>query len=193
MVAELDPSVEHAVWDGRFQPFHRGHLAVIRRILDVHPGPLVVMIIQSSTRDHDSAYSAQVDLHHQSHRNPLSLWERFCIVRMALDAAALAQRVTVLGILRPDLYWPVTQQFYPPNRFICLTGKDEYERAKVSFWRNLGERPVVIEVPGVEGISATELRRRMRDSEGWEELLAPGTADYFRQIGGIERFSRVRD
>ncbi len=189
----FDPSCEYAVWDGRFQPFHRGHLAVIQRILELHDGPLVVMVIQSSIGDHDDVYSAQVDLHHQPYRNPLSLSERFCLIRLALREAGIDDRVAVLGIPRPDLYWPIARQFYPPKRFICLTDKDDYERAKVTFWESLGERPVIMPVPGAEGISASELKQRLRASKGWEELLAPGTTEYFRLIGAVERFSRIVD
>src|SRR5580692_9566895 len=144
-----DPDQLHAVWDGRFQPFHVGHIAVIRAIVEQFQLPLVVMVIQSSAEPSTSPYTAQVNVHHAMARNPLTLWERYNIIRRTLAAEGLAESVTVLGIPRPDVYWSIAASFYPRRRFICLTDKDEYERAKVTFWATLGEETRVVDTRGL--------------------------------------------
>ncbi len=183
-----DPDAVHAVWDGRFQPFHVGHLAVIRAILEQFGCPLVVMIIQSSPEPAANAYTAQVNVHHALARNPLTLWERYELLRLVLSAEGLEGRVSVLGIPRPDMYWPIASRFYPRRRFICLTDKDEYERAKVTFWHALEEETRVVDTRGLPAVSGTRVTEWLKSAAGWRELRPAAARDSCERIGGPERF-----
>jgi cytidyltransferase-like protein len=181
-----------AVWDGRFQPFHFGHLAVIRRILEHFQLPTVVFVIQSSVATPANAYSAEVNPHHAPERNPLTVWERYSMISTALEAERLTAEVRVLGIPRPDLYWAIARSFYPTNRFICLTEKDDYELSKAAFWASLGERVQVVPSADLPKISATIVKESLHRGAGWEDLLHPATIRYFREIGGPARFRAAR-
>lgn len=183
----VDPDVCCAVWDGRFQPLHRGHVAVMGRVLEQCEAPLTVMVIQSSVAADGGAYTREVDRHHAAARNPLSLWERYQMLDAVIEAEGWRERVRVLGILRPDLFWPQVRAFYPPRRFMVLTGKDEYERSKAGFWAGLGETCVTIDGSGLPTISASEVKARLRSGVDIAPLLHPATLDYFRRIGGVER------
>jgi cytidyltransferase-like protein len=184
----FDPEGCCAVWDGRFQPLHRGHVAVMERILDRFDAPLVVMVIQSSVVPGGDAYTREADRHHAAARNPLTLWERCQMLDAVVEAEGWRERVRVLGILRPDLFWPQIQPFYPPRRFMILTGKDDYERAKAGFWAGLGETCATLDCAGLPAISASEVKANLRAGTGIESWLHPATHDYFRRIDGIERF-----
>lgn len=179
----------HAVWDGRFQPPHRGHLAVIARILEQFDLPLVVLIIQSEEAASDDRYSQEVNRHHLAARNPLTLWERRRLLQLALADEVHGGRVEILGIPRPDLHWPLARSFYPARRFICLTGKDEYERRKATFWAGLGEETRLVDVSGIAAISATEVKEAIKCRGGWRDLLPTACLEYFEAIGGPARFA----
>jgi nicotinamide mononucleotide adenylyltransferase len=181
-----------AVWDGRFQPFHAGHVAVIRRILERYADPLVVMVIQSTIVASDDPYIQAVNRHHAPERNPLTFWERFQMISAALAAEGWKDRVTVLGILRPDLYWSIIRDFYPPDRYIVLTGKDEYERLKEQFWASLGETTRTINTADLPKVSASQVKASIKRGDGWLEMLHPATRDFFQQIDGVDRFAKAR-
>ena len=178
----------YAVWDGRFQPFHLGHVAVIKAIVTQFDLPLVVMIIQSSEEAPNTDYTASVNAHHTLDRNPLTLWERYQMVNTVVAAEDLSDRVTVLGIPRPDTYWSIARSSYPQRRFICLTDKDDYERSKAVFWAKLGEETRVVKTEGLPEISGTMVKELIKSDAGWRELLHPSILDYFESIDGPARF-----
>lgn len=186
-----DSHQQFAIWDGRFQPFHVGHLNFARKILEVTGLPLVIMIIQSSEAKLAGDYSKEVNRHHKLSRNPLTLWERRCIVKMALEEAGISDQVDVVGIPRPDLYWEIAKLFYPPKRFMCLSGKDDYERNKEIFWAALGEETRVIPYDPEYGISASEVKAAIKDDKDWEHFLPASCHEYFNAIEGPRRFKEA--
>lgn len=183
----IKPSSPTAVWDGRFQPLHVGHVAVIQAIIEQFDTDLAVMIIHSTEGERDS-YSAEVNRHHRRSRNPLTFWERYNLLRLALQPLPVAERITLLGIPRPDLFWEIASAFYPDRRFICLTGKDAYEKSKEVFWSGLGEETRVIDIRGLPTVSATEFKSALKAGNNWEQFLPPPCHDYFRTIDGPQRF-----
>ena len=187
MFNERDISVDTAVWDGRFQPFHIGHLEVMKAILEQFQCNLVVMIIQSS-EGHYTKYSEEVNKHHLLSRNPLTFWERYNLIKLALKEAKVLDRVDIVGIPRPDLYWDIASKFYPDKRFICLTGKDEYERKKEEFWNDLGEDTKTIDISRLPKISATGFKMALKEEKEWKKFLPKGTEEYFKEIEAPKRF-----
>jgi nicotinamide-nucleotide adenylyltransferase len=179
-----------AVWDGRFQPLHRGHVAVMEAIIAQFDTDLVVLIIQSSEGMADT-YGAEVNRHHKLSRNPLTFWERYRLIKLATRGLGCADRVSILGIPRPDLHWELARSFYPAPRFICLTGKDDYERQKALFWAQLGEETRTVDTAGIPRISATDVKTALKRGKGWEQWLPESTLAYFREIDGPARFKRA--
>jgi nicotinamide-nucleotide adenylyltransferase len=185
-----DRSNAHAVWDGRFQPLHRGHIKVMEAIVEQFDCDLVVMIIQSSEGFVDS-YSQEVNRHHRHARNPLTFWERYQLIRLALNPLSIASRVTILGIPRPDLYWEIARSFYPACRFICLTDKDDYEKSKATFWSQLGETTRIVDTSKIPRISATDVKHSLKSGHGWEKYMPEASVEYFKNIDGPARFQRA--
>lgn len=183
-------SYQNAVWDGRFQPLHRGHIAVIERIFTQFERDLTVMIIQSSEGSRDE-YGDEVNRHHQLSRNPLTYWERVRLLELSRARVPDGLKLRIQGIPRPDLYWDIAKPFYPPDRFLIVTGKDEYEQRKVHFWDRLGETTRLLDVSGIPKISATEVKTAIHTGQGWERFLPDGTLEFFREIGGPRRFAEA--
>lgn len=178
---------EIAVWDGRFQPFHKGHMAVIEAIISQFHTHLVLMIIQSSSGG-TNEYQKHVSGHHDPKRNPLTFWERYNLIKLALDASDVKDHVTILGIPRPDLHWSTIEPLYPDKRFICLTQKDDYERKKAKFWAALGETTRIVDTSKIDKISATALKTAIKTDQDWRCFLPEACIDYFLEIDGIRRF-----
>jgi len=111
------------------------------------------------------------------------------LIRAAVEHAEFDFVAGILAIPRPDLHWDIAKAFYPAERMICLSGKDEYEHLKEDFWAERGEPTLVINIDGLPKISATELKRKMRLGEEWSDLIPTGARDYFRQIGGMQRLA----
>lgn len=178
-----------AIYDGRFQPWHIGHMAFVERI-HVETGlPVVIMVIHSTLSRTTEGYSSIADEHHRPKKNPLSVWERVTLIRSAVDHAKFDFVTDILAIPRPDLHWDLARGFYPADRVICLSGKDEYERRKEAFWAECGEQTRIISTEGLPKISATDIKRKMRLGEDWSDLIPLGAQDYLRAIDGLQRIA----
>lgn len=177
-----------AVYDGRFQPFHIGHLSFIERIHDETGLSVAILVIHSTVSADAGGYSGVVDAHHRPEKNPLTVWERVSLINQAIAHERFAFVAGVLAIPRPDLYWSVAKSFYPTERVICLSGKDDYERQKEAFWSSLGERILVIDTKGLPDVSSTVVKQKMQDAGEWSELIPVGGRTYFNKINGYERF-----
>jgi cytidyltransferase-like protein len=181
----------NAVYDGRFQPLHIGHVAVMKAIRKAFGDPLTVVIIGSLPNLSDGAaadYSREVDKHHAPARNPLTWFERYTLLSFAIAGEPELAGTSIIGVPRPDLYWQIARHFYPDNRYICVTDKDDYERAKVEFWTSLGEQTRVIPSAGITKISATEVKFAMKSGRDYVKYLPPQCLDYFQKIDGPSRF-----
>jgi nicotinic acid mononucleotide adenylyltransferase len=178
---------EVAVWDGRFQPPHVGHIEVIKAIISQFECQLAIMIIQSS-EDIIDEYSKEVNKHHQLSRNPLTFWERYNLLDLAIKELPCEADIKLIGIPRPDLFWEIAKPMYPDQRFICLTDKDDYEKAKVAFWASLGESTRIVDISKIPKVSATEFKLALKQGHDWERFIPKASLDYFTEINGPQRF-----
>ncbi|MFF0824166.1 hypothetical protein ACFYUR_27645 [Micromonospora haikouensis] len=187
MSAELAQQV-HAVWSGRFQPLHVGHLAVLRHSLTVLPLPHVAVLTTYFGWRAEGDYGAAADDAYAPARNPLTVWERFSLMRLALAGEGMADRVALIVAPRHDLDWPTVAQFYPPRRVICLTAKDAFEAAKETVWRSRGERVhVFAELGPHEVLTTSTIRGEVAAGADWRAFLPAACHSYFAEIDGPRR------
>ncbi|MFJ9833835.1 hypothetical protein ACIRU2_21020 [Streptomyces sp. NPDC101169] len=181
------PVTTRAVWAGRFQPFHMGHLHTLQRMASMRH-PLVVAVIAADDTEGRGAFGKMAAAAGASGSNPLTVWERTEMISLALAAEPWARSVRTIGAPRPDLDWSLTTSFYPRPRVIYVTDRDQFEAAKLSRYRSLEEKVVVVGVTDLPEMSATEVRRRIAAGEDWQSLMHPATIDYFKEIDGPARF-----
>jgi bifunctional NMN adenylyltransferase/nudix hydrolase len=81
---------DYAVYIGRFQPFHLGHLSVVKKALEV--ADQLIIVIGSAK-------------HARNIRNPWTAPERAQMIRAALDEDAMYEVVTVRDHLYSDAMW----------------------------------------------------------------------------------------
>lgn len=175
--------MKRALWVGRNQPFHLGHLLVLQRGLAEFPLPTVIgLVCQDLVPNLRDAAGK-----HNRTRNFLTPWERLRIVEMCLEAEGLSRSVNAVFVPRSDGATGVFRSFVPPDCIRLTTNKDLADSAKVDFWRSQGFEAALIDVRGLEIISASHIREVMRQGGDWRPFLHEASHEYFVEIEGPER------
>ncbi|MBM5805224.1 MAG: nicotinamide-nucleotide adenylyltransferase [Candidatus Verstraetearchaeota archaeon] len=160
---------------GRYQPFHKGHLEVIKNILK-EVDDLIIGI-----------GSAQV-----SHTldNPFTAGERMTMISNALKEEGLAERCCYI-IPIPDVWnnalWVNHVKSLTPHFDAAYTGN-------VLALRLLREGGIDARIQPLfdrAKYSGTEIRRRMLKGEDWESLVPPAVVKVVKSIKGVERLKDI--
>jgi nicotinamide-nucleotide adenylyltransferase len=154
---------------GRFQPFHKGHLAVIREALSLCDDLIVVI---------GSAEDSHTD------KNPFTAGERYQMVLSSLTPAERS-RVMIIPVRDVNRYsvWATHIESYVPPFDIVFSNSDLTR----SLFTEAGfqVRKTKAYSPGT--YSATEIRRRIVDDKKWEHLVPPPVAVFLRGIDARRR------
>lgn len=177
-----------AVWTGRFQPPHEGHFAILRRSLEVLELPHIAALVTYSGWASGGEYGEAATVAYSAERNPLTIWERFWLMRLGLAGHGLLENVSVIVAPRHDLDWSYVSEFYPPKRIICLTAKDSFESAKAALWASRGERIHVFhDLDSAAVLTTTSIRRNVLGGADWRRFLPESSHEYFDEIDGPRR------
>jgi len=157
---------------GRFQPFHRGHVDVVRHLRKEHPEETLILGIGSA----EESYTSD---------NPFTAAERYEMIARSLQAESLDQWV---AIPIPDIHrhalWvghvvellPTFERVYTNNP---LT-RTLFERAGFEV-----VSPPMFDRELFEGRS---IRRLLREgSTGWRERVPAAVAHYLRELKAEDR------
>lgn len=159
---------------GRYQPFHKGHLEVIKNIL-TEVDDLVIGI-----------GSAQI-----SHTidNPFTAGERMTMISGVLREEGIVGRCDYI-IPIPDLWnnalWVNHVKSLTPHFDIAYTGNQLAQR----LFREGGVEVRVTPLFDRIKYSGTEIRKRMLKGDDWESLVPRAT---IRVVEGIKGVERLRD
>lgn len=161
---------------GRFQPFHRGHLATVKFALKSVDD--LVIVVGSAQKSHE-------------HRNPFTAGERIAMIRAALKAEKDIDVGRIMTIPVPDVdvhsLWTRQVDMLVPA-YDVVFANDPFT---LFLFR---ERGVKTAEPPLQERSkwiATEVRRRMAEGEKWQELVPAPVARVVKQIDGVERVRAV--
>ncbi len=162
-----------ALFVGRFQPFHRGHLHLLKQILEDFEE--VVLGVGSSQFSHEV-------------ENPFTFAERYEMIRRTLDDESI-QRCQVIPI--PDVgihsQW-VSNVLSQVPHFEAVFSHEPLTR------RLFQEAGItVLDKPLLERstLSGTEIRRRMLKGGDWKKLVPAVVAAFIEEIDGVERVRAV--
>ncbi len=153
---------------GRFQPFHNGHLMVVKGMVKTC-GKVIILV--------GSAQESRTE------RNPFTVAERREMIQRALQGVDIIPRYDVeireIDDMESDEEWTeaVIEKCGPLEN--VWTGdpwtKKCFEAKDVE----------VKEISEVPGISATEVRKRIRENDGsWKDLVPEEVATYIGEIDG---------
>jgi len=162
---------------GRFQPFHKGHLAAIKFALG--RVDLLVIVVGSAQKSYES-------------RNPFTAGERIRMIKDSLDSAKINTAKTLI-IPVPD----VEVHSLWTRQVDTLVPKYEIVFANDPFTLMLfRERGVeTIEAPLIERreMQATEIRTRMVAGDTWEYLVPGAVAKILKEIDGVKRVKAIAE
>jgi len=160
---------------GRFQPFHKGHLATVRFAL--RKVDQLVIVVGSAQKSHEP-------------KNPFTAGERIRMIKESLDSEKVdVGKILIIPIPDVDVHSLWTQQVD------ILVPKYDVVFANDPFTLMLfRERRVkTIEAPLVDrtNMQATEIRSRMAMDRKWEILVPVAVARVVKEINGVERVKTI--
>ena len=163
--------MKRGVFVGRFQPFHKGHLEFIKKIMkEVNE---LVIIVGSSQ------YSHKLD-------NPFTAGERITMIRKALEEEGIQlSKIWIIPV--PDVH----QHVLWVSQIVGYCPKFDVVYANEPLTRRLFTEAGFIVEPmhliNREVYLATEIRKRMSSGKNWEELVPNSVAKYIKEIEGDVR------
>jgi len=166
---------KRALYVGRFQPFHLGHLKALKWILEREDE--VVVCIGSPQ------YSFTKD-------NPFTLGERIEMIWAVLREEGLTDRCIIASV--PDTYeshhlWvPLVLSYCP--KFERVYTNDEMSRM---LFTEAGIEVRSIPFFDREILCATRIRKLMAENKNWREFVHPAVARVIDSIDGVNRVKRI--
>ncbi len=164
-----------ALYPGRFQPFHLGHLEAIKHILN--ESSEIIVMIGSALQSHTL-------------KNPFTAGERTFMIRLALDEAGIdPSRHFIIPVadLRIHGIWVSHVCSLVPKFGVVFSNEPLTRRLFIEAGFTVKSIPFFDR----EMCSATEIREKMVQNSSWEKLLPKSVARYIREIHGVERLTAL--
>lgn len=173
-------SMHRILFIGRFQPFHLGHLSIVKRAIE-NCDELIIAIGSSKNSLEDI--------------NPFSASERFEMILEVLKNEKLPrEKIHIIPVhdIGDDGAWVKHVQSLTPKFNEVYSGENEGYK----YIKNLFENeniPVKILENHLE-IDAGRIREKIKNNDdSWERMVHNSTVEYIENIGGIERIQIMRN
>ncbi len=162
---------------GRFQPFHKGHLATVKFALSKIDE--LVIVVGSAQKSHET-------------RNPFTAGERITMIKESLDAVRLdARRILIIPVPDIDVHslWTRQVDMLVP-KYEIVVANDPFT---LMLFRERGVK--TLEAPLIDRteMKATEIRNRMATGLKWEDLVPLAVAKIIKEIRGVERVKVIAE
>lgn len=162
-----------ALFIGRFQPFHKGHLKVIKYILKRYDN--IIIGIGSSQ-------------YKNTKENPFSFNERKEMIEKTLENNDI-ENYKIIDI--PDIHNPPKWV----EHVLSIYSDFDVVATNNSFTKKLFEKKgyKVIETPlfNEKKFSGKEIRKKIKKDDQWEKLIPNSTIDIIKKIDGIYRIKKL--
>jgi nicotinamide-nucleotide adenylyltransferase len=165
--------ISRGLMTGRFQPFHSGHLALAKQILQ-ECDELVIVI--------GSAQFNFID------KDPFTAGERALMIHEALKEAEIdLARCYIIPVANDEnnARWIAYLRSMAPPFDVLYSGNDYVKHLALSQDSKLKVRSP--KFAKKEEYNGTNIRRLMLSGGGWKKLVPPAVARVIGQVGGVER------
>jgi len=158
---------------GRFQPFHMGHLKVVKYLLKKYD-KIVIGIGSSQYKN--------------TLKNPFSFEERKTMIEKTLDNESMLE-YEIIDI--PDIHNPPKWV----DHVLSIFSDFEVVASNNSFTKKLfGKKGYkVIDTPIFDGenLSGKNIRKRIKNNEEWQNLVPDPVVEIIKKINGIKRIKNL--
>jgi nicotinamide-nucleotide adenylyltransferase len=157
---------------GRFQPFHKGHLAAAKFALS-RVNQLVI-VVGSAQKSHEP-------------KNPFTAGERIMMIKESLDADSEAdvRRILIIPVPDTDVHslWTHQVDMLVPKYDVVFAN----DLFTLMLFREQGIKAIEAPLYRREEMRSTEIRKRMAAEENWEDLVPEPVSKVIKEINGVER------
>ena len=160
---------------GRMQPIHKGHIQVIKKILEEVDE--IIIGIGSAQLSHEL-------------KDPFTAGERVVMVTQALaDENIDPSRYYIIPMedINYNAIWTAHVKLMTPPFSIVYSGNPLVKQL-------FGEERYEVRNPPLYDrlhLSGSEVRRRMLNDGNWQELVADSTIEVMKEIEGVERLKNL--
>ncbi|MCL4400944.1 MAG: nicotinamide-nucleotide adenylyltransferase [Candidatus Parvarchaeota archaeon] len=158
-----------AIFIGRFQPFHNGHLSILKKIIKENDSVIVAI------------GSAQYS---NTPQNPFSAGERIVIINKILkELNAKEFYIVPIEDVGNDELWASKIETLSPAFEVVYTNNPITRRI-------FAGRDYIVKSPGLikrDRLSATNIRKLMSSGKNWKNLVPHSVADEIIRINGVDR------
>jgi nicotinamide-nucleotide adenylyltransferase len=171
--------MKQALFVGRFQPFHLGHLSVIKNALKKEDR--LIIVIGSAEENHEPP-------------NPFTASERFQMIEAVLDAEKIPHEkyaiIPIRNVVNFMLWTAHVDQYIPPVYKVYTGSKivkelyQDYGKYKIEDVKMLNDKG--------EKIAGTDIRKKMlKGDKSWEKLVHPKVVELIKKWKGLERLKMI--
>ena len=159
-----------ALYVGRFQPFHLGHLAILEEILKEHYELIIVV------------GSAQ---HSHTLENPFTAGERIQMITETLDEESITKRVYIIPIddIHRHSVWVRQVESLTPSFDAVFSN----EPITIRLFKEASYTVRNTHLIHREKWSGTEIRKRILENDPWEKCVPRAVARVIKEIDGVKR------
>lgn len=162
---------------GRFQPFHKGHLATVKFALG--RVDQLVIVVGSAQKSHEP-------------RNPFTAGERIMMIKDSLVSEKIdTSKILIIPVPDVDVHSLWTRQVD------MLVPKYDVVFANDSFtlllFRERGIKTEEAPLVNRSEMQATEIRSKMVSGGKWQDLVPAPVAKIINEINGVERVKAIAE
>jgi len=175
--------MQSALFIGRFQPFHLGHLEMVKMILKENER--VIIAIGSAEKNFVAS-------------NPLTASERFQIIEESLREAKIpAEKYCIvpvrnvnnyaLWVNHINIYVPPYTRLYTGSKIVKACYEGKYNRSHESTKTG----PEIIQLKRIKKLSATKARASILKDNKWEKMIPAAAAKLLIKWNIKERLKTI--
>jgi len=153
---------------GRFQPFHNGHLAMMKELSAKYDK--IVVAIGSADKSNTML-------------NPFTSQERKEMIELGLNGSGISYEIIAVPDIPED-----SEYVYHVQSFTLFdavfTGNDHVR--ELFLQRKMDVIPFFENAERYGGISSTRIRQLMKEGKEWKQLVPENVAEYIEKIDGVK-------
>ncbi|MCS7127746.1 MAG: nicotinamide-nucleotide adenylyltransferase [Desulfurococcaceae archaeon] len=162
--------MKRALFIGRFQPFHKGHLYSVNYILKEFEEVVIVVAA--------AQYSYTLD-------NPFTAGERIEMIKAGLSDLYDRAYVIPIDNTLSNYEWPRHVLNYTPRVSVVFSNNKLVQILFKTYGLETRGTPVL------SGVSGSLVRKLMAEGGEWEVLVPEPTANLIKEFNGVERMKTL--